>query len=145
MGAVALGNGGNYYRQLLPNAGASIRSIAPFPIPAHQTRRADFPHRAFRLALPEGTRRLSRNVVPRGGIHNFTFDACSRFTRVAVCRFAASQNADSCHRRFSRKVSLLHCPGSDPDEPTISEAKLPSAGILSLTWRTNIMCLVRCD
>src|SRR5215207_1372319 len=30
---------------------------APFPVPAHQTGRADFPHPAFRLASPRGTRR----------------------------------------------------------------------------------------
>ena len=30
---------------------------APFPIPAHQTGRADFRHPAFRLASPQGTRR----------------------------------------------------------------------------------------
>ena len=30
---------------------------APFPIPAHQTGRADFRHPAFRPASPQGTRR----------------------------------------------------------------------------------------
>src|SRR3954462_10203536 len=30
---------------------------APFPVPAHQTGRADFPHPAFRLASPRSTRR----------------------------------------------------------------------------------------
>jgi len=29
---------------------------APFPIPAHQTERADFRHSAFRLASPQGPR-----------------------------------------------------------------------------------------
>src|SRR6516164_6352727 len=32
-------------------------AIAPFPIPAHQTGRADFRHPAFRLVSPRGTRR----------------------------------------------------------------------------------------
>ena len=32
---------------------------APFPIPAHQTERADFRHSAFRLASPKGTRRVT--------------------------------------------------------------------------------------
>ena len=32
-------------------------AIAPFPIPAQQTGRADFRHPAFRLASPRGTRR----------------------------------------------------------------------------------------
>ena len=31
--------------------------IAPFPVPAHQTGRADFPHPAFRLVSSHGTRR----------------------------------------------------------------------------------------
>src|SRR5262249_21789848 len=35
-------------------------AIAPFPIPAHQTGRADFRHPAFRLASPQGTRRAAR-------------------------------------------------------------------------------------
>src|SRR6266704_3023311 len=34
-------------------------AIARFPIPAHQTGRADFRHPAFRLASPRGTRRGS--------------------------------------------------------------------------------------
>ena len=39
------------------SAGAlSIKLVVPFPIPAHQTRRADFPHRAFRPASSSGPR-----------------------------------------------------------------------------------------
>ena len=37
-------------------AGVSVRSIAPFPHPAHRTGRADFPHPALRPASPTGTR-----------------------------------------------------------------------------------------
>ncbi len=33
------------------------REAAPFPIPAHQTGRADFPHPAFRLASSQRCRR----------------------------------------------------------------------------------------
>ena len=43
-------------RQLSLYAGVSVRSIAPFPDPAHQTGRAIFPHPAFRLASPLGSR-----------------------------------------------------------------------------------------
>ncbi len=32
------------------------RAIAPFPLPAQRTGRADFPHPALRLASPQGTR-----------------------------------------------------------------------------------------
>jgi hypothetical protein len=42
--------------------GVSIRSIAPFPLPAHRTGRADFPHPALRLDSREG----SRGRRPRG-------------------------------------------------------------------------------
>src|SRR5260370_22123342 len=37
-------------------ASTDARSAAPFPIPAHQTGRADFPHPAFRLASPLDSR-----------------------------------------------------------------------------------------
>ena len=37
--------------------------IAPFPFPAHQTGRADFPHPAFRLASSQGPRRRARARV----------------------------------------------------------------------------------
>jgi hypothetical protein len=40
----------------------SPAAIAPFPIPARQTRRADLRHRAFRLASPKGTRRRKRTA-----------------------------------------------------------------------------------
>ena len=68
----------------------------------------------------------------RVGIHNFPFEACSRFTRVTACRFAAYLKVDICPQNFSRKVSLSHCLGSYRDEPTISRAGLPPAGNLHL-------------
>ena len=39
--------------------GSALKSPAPFPVPAHQTGRADFQHPAFRLALPYDPRRAS--------------------------------------------------------------------------------------
>ena len=46
--------GGRRGELLLPaafaDAGASVLAIAPFPLPAHRTQRADFPHCALRLA-----------------------------------------------------------------------------------------------
>jgi hypothetical protein len=45
-----------------PDAGASIWTIAPFPIPAHQTVHADFSHTAFRLTSPQGPRRLAHLI-----------------------------------------------------------------------------------
>jgi hypothetical protein len=37
---------------------------APFPLPAHQTGRAGFPHPAFRLASSHGTRRRAEMDTP---------------------------------------------------------------------------------
>ena len=68
--------------------------------------------------------------IGRVGIHNCPFGACSRFTRVTACQFAAALKAYMCPQSFSRKVSLTHCLGSYRDEPTISRAELSSAGIL---------------
>jgi len=42
------------------------KANAPFPIPAHQTGRADFRHPAFRLASPQGTRRPGRSLLVSG-------------------------------------------------------------------------------
>jgi hypothetical protein len=37
----------------------------PFPIPAHQTERADFRHSAFRLASSQGTRQSAVDLMSR--------------------------------------------------------------------------------
>jgi hypothetical protein len=42
----------------------------PFPIPAHQTGRADFRHPAFRLASPQGTRRQTNRTWLRHGLRD---------------------------------------------------------------------------
>ena len=39
--------------------------VAPFPVPAHQTGRADFPHPAFRLASSPGSRRDTQHLRPQ--------------------------------------------------------------------------------
>ena len=39
--------------------GCALKNPAPFPVPAHQTGRADFQHPAFRLTLPYDPRRTS--------------------------------------------------------------------------------------
>src|SRR3954451_13001160 len=43
-------------RLLSQNAGASIHAMPPFPIPAHRTGRADFPHPALRLVSRHDSR-----------------------------------------------------------------------------------------
>src|SRR5206468_8204415 len=40
------------------------RLAVPFPLPAHQTGRAGFPHPAFRLASSQGTRRRAKMDTP---------------------------------------------------------------------------------
>ena len=40
--------------------GLGPMGITPFPLPAHQTGRADFPHPASRPASPQGTRRWAK-------------------------------------------------------------------------------------
>ena len=49
-GAVAAGVVSCCCRRLSLDAGASVLAIAAFPLPAHRTQRADFPHCALRLA-----------------------------------------------------------------------------------------------
>ncbi len=46
------------------DAGASICTIAPFPIPAHQTVHGDFSHTAFRLTSPQGPQRSAHLIGP---------------------------------------------------------------------------------
>ncbi len=68
--------------------------------------------------------------IGRVGVHNFTFEACSRFTRVTACRFAATLKVYFCLQSFSREVSLPVCLDSYRVEPTITRAELPSASTL---------------
>src|ERR1035441_10589688 len=44
-------------------------------------------------------------VNGRVGIHNFTFEACSGFTRVTACKVAARPKADSCPEASTRPVA----------------------------------------
>src|SRR5437868_7991662 len=44
-------------------------------------------------------------VNRRVGIHNFTFEACSGFTRVTACKVAARPTADSCPEASTRPVT----------------------------------------
>ena len=43
-------HGGRGCRRLSPDAGASVHAVAPFPLPAHRTQRADLRHYALRPA-----------------------------------------------------------------------------------------------
>ena len=68
--------------------------------------------------------------IGRVGIHIFTFEACSTFTRVTACRFAANLKLYFCLQSFRRKVSLSTCLDSYRVEPTITRAELSSASTL---------------
>ena len=68
--------------------------------------------------------------IGRVGIHNCPFGAFSGFTHVTACQVAAALAAYICPQSFSRRISPAHCLGSYRDEPTISRAGLPPAGIL---------------
>ncbi len=68
--------------------------------------------------------------IGRVGFHICTFEACSRFTRVTACRFAATLKVYFCLQSFSRKVSLSTCLDSYRVEPTITRAELSSASAL---------------
>jgi len=68
--------------------------------------------------------------IGRVGVHDCPFGAFSGFTRVTACQVAAALAAYICPQSFSRWISPTHCLGSYRDEPTISRAGLPPAGIL---------------
>ena len=52
----------------------------------------------------------------RVGIHNFTFEACSSFTRVTACRIARPPKADFCPEASTRPVA----------QPSRSVATMPT-------------------
>ena len=68
--------------------------------------------------------------IGRVGFHIFTFEACSRFTRVTACRFAATLMVYFCLQSFSRQVSLPVCLDSYRVEPTIARTELSSVSAL---------------
>src|SRR6202790_1687726 len=65
---------------------------APFPIPAHQTGRADFRHPAFRLASPQGTRRDRSGQALEAQNAEFSMYYIECESAIAApCHFAPSQ------------------------------------------------------
>jgi hypothetical protein len=51
--------------------------------------------------VPRGPSPLLRRV----GVHDFTFEACSGFTRVTACRIAQPPNGGLCHEASARPVA----------------------------------------
>src|SRR5580700_7567708 len=69
------------------------------------------------LPCPRGLPRFYRRV----GIHDFTFEACSSFTRVTACKIACPPKGGRLSRGFD--------PASYPTEPLGSDHVLPTT-----TW-----------
>ncbi|HYN99995.1 MAG TPA: hypothetical protein VEU28_10020 [Actinomycetota bacterium] len=63
-GAVAVGRGSRCCRRLSPCAGASVSTVAPFPVPAHRTGRAALPHPALGRTSRQGMHEASHTVWP---------------------------------------------------------------------------------
>jgi transposase len=82
------------FRRLSPNAGASIRTVAPFPVAARQTGRADFPHPAFSRPVRPSLSAGRRVAVERCRGRVFRRDARpgSGGTRRLVAPCGASTN-----------------------------------------------------
>src|SRR5712671_3502127 len=57
---------------------------APFPIPAHQTGRADFRHPAFRPASPQGTRRDRSGQALKAQNAEFSMNDIERESAIAA-------------------------------------------------------------
>ena len=104
MGAVAVGRRSSRGRQLSLNAGASVESIAPFPIPARQTGRADFPHPAFMPASSRGCRRRPSNMDVAEPGH----------PQLAVHPLAGEPAGASLHRHYPASSLLSPCPTPSP-------------------------------
>ncbi len=130
-------------------AGAlSIKLVVPFPIPAHQTRRADFPHRAFRPASSSGPRSRSATASPGDRAASETFGsvwglnrlspmspsaasstACRKsgpFARSALPGFNALMAlSDSRCRPPSLPMALVPC-STDTGSPSLTRSAFPA-------------------
>jgi len=74
---------------------------------------ADMPFPLPRWTEPVHASVASRSVLPsplfrRVGIHDFTFEACSGFTRVTACQLAPSPFREVCHEASTCKVSSTY-------------------------------------
>ena len=87
-------------------AGAlNIKLVVPFPIPAHQTRRADFPHRAFRPASSSGPRSRSATASPGDRAASETFGSVWGLNRLSpMSPSAASSTACRKSGPFARSA-----------------------------------------
>jgi len=71
-------------------------------------------------------------LLRRVGFHNFTFEACSGFTRVTARMVACPPKVDVDPKASINRIAPANRPGCYRAEPTIAPADLASAGFLRL-------------
>ena len=125
---MALGGGSSCCWPLSPCASVSVSALAPFPVPAHRTGRADFPHPALRPASPHRCRRRRPQLRPAQAQHAhllLRFEAelapelpdpngvarliANRLVLSLVDKHAGSQGP-SLHRHYPASSLLRPCP-----------------------------------
>ena len=93
-------------RRLAPIAGASVRTIAPFPVAARQTGRADHPHPAFTCVI-----RPSRSAGQRDG---------------AVRQRGRASRRDTCPDVGDIRCQLVRCVASTSVEDAVEHTSAPT-------------------
>jgi hypothetical protein len=85
-------------------------AIAPFPIPAHQTGRADFRHPAFRLASLQGTRRSRLGQALEAQNAEFSMDYIECKSTIAAPLHLVPSREEPAHWASTRPPDglLLH-------------------------------------
>jgi hypothetical protein len=87
---------------------------APFPLPAHRTGRADFPHPALRLASWQGPRRLRLRLAIELSLERPDLIGCFRAHRQSppprLLRQHARSEGPSLHRSYSASPVLRPSP-----------------------------------
>ncbi len=125
---MALGGGSRCCWPLSLDASASVSALAPFPVPAHRTGLADFPHPALRPASPHRCRRRRPQLRPAQAQHAhllLRFEAelapelpdpngvarliANRLVLSLVDKHAGSQGP-SLHRHYPASSLLRPCP-----------------------------------
>ena len=97
-GAGAVGPGSRCCRRLSPYAGASIRTLAPFPVAARRTGRAELPHPALGQGLtlsPTEGRESAQSVVPAPTFRTGTGPGTAVFPCCLACVFVATTDEAS--------------------------------------------------
>ncbi len=161
---MALGGGSSCCWPLSPCASVSVSALAPFPVPAHRTGRADFPHPALRPASPHRCRRRRPQLRPAQAQHAhllLRFEAelapelpdpngvarliANRLVLSLVDKHAGSQGP-SLHRHYPASSLLRPCPTPPPEPPSCRqrlELRPPPGGASRLRLRTPFSVMPR--